>query len=261
MSFNSSLTRIWTSMGMFGNMVKAMMESKALDDLINSNASFDLIIYDIMMSDAILGLGYHFNAPVIGISTMGTTEMVNIMAGNPSPPSYVPSLFLSFPDEMNFLQRLANTVLGTMFSSMARFYFWPLHDRLLHEKFPNAPPLEDLIHNISIFFYNTHFSLESPRPYLPNMIQIGGFHIVEETLPKDLKSFMDSAKEGVVLFSLGSNLKSSELPPQQLEAILKTISKLPKKFLWKFENESIAVPKNLKISKWVPQRAVLGKIL
>lgn len=247
-----------TSINKIAGMSDSMMGSKALNDIINSNSSFDLIIYDTFLFD--LGLSHHFKAPVIAVTSMAATDAGSLLVGNPMPLSYVPSFLLPFPEEMTFFQRVANTLLGHIGLLATYYIFWPFNDHLIHTKFPDAPPLVDSIQNISLLFINTHYSFESPRPYMPNMIQIGGLHIVNQTLPEDLKLFLDEAKEGVILFSLGTNLKSSELSGEKIEAILTTFGKFKNKFLCKFEDDSFKVPKNVKVAKWIPQQAVLGKI-
>nr|CAD7604575.1 unnamed protein product [Timema genevievae] len=70
---------------------------------------------------------------------------------------------------------------------------------------------------------------------------------------------MDDAKEGVVYFSLGSNLQSSDMPEYKREAFLKAFSKLKQKVLWKFEADNLpGQPANVKIQKWLPQSDILG---
>lgn len=107
---------------------------------------------------------------------------------------------------------------------------------------------------------NSHFSIESTRPYVPTMIQIGGFHVQQpKELSGELKEFMDSSKEGVIFFSLGSNLRSSDLPEDKIEAILNCFKKLSVKVLWKFEKDDMLnLPLNVKIGKWLPQKDILG---
>jgi glucuronosyltransferase len=70
---------------------------------------------------------------------------------------------------------------------------------------------------------------------------------------------LDNATEGFILFSLGSNVKSSKLPQERITAILGVLSKLKVKVLWKFEKEDLpGRPANVKISKWLSQQDVLG---
>lgn len=69
---------------------------------------------------------------------------------------------------------------------------------------------------------------------------------------------MDSATDGVILFSMGSNIKSSQLSTEKRGAILRTFSKIKQRILWKFEENLPDKPKNVMISKWLPQDDVLA---
>nr|CAD7463409.1 unnamed protein product [Timema tahoe] len=123
----------------------------------------------------------------------------------------------------------------------------------------NLPYVDDLVKRTSLVFLNNHFSYSFPRPYVTNIVEVGGLHIKPaKKLPQDLQKFMDDAKEGVVYFSLGSNLQSSDLPEYKREAFLKAFSKLKQKVLWKFEADILpGQPANVRIQKWLPQSDIL----
>lgn len=262
MGFNSSVIESVMTVLKQDTMSKLVLENRGIKDLINSNKVFDVVVQEIMMCESLLVFGHIYNAPTVVVSSMGSMHSVDSMVGNSHPLAYVPNSFGAFTDEMTFFERVANTVLTFVISSLFSCFFLHRQSTVLQEYFPDAPPLDDLLHNVSIVLLNAHFSVvETPRPYMPNMIPIGGFHIQPQILPKDLKHFLDDAKEGVVLFSLGSNFKSADLPEDKRNAILKTFSKFPQKFLWKFEEDYLKVPQNVKIAKWLPQRAVLGNFL
>ena len=58
---------------------------------------------------------------------------------------------------------------------------------------------------------------------------------------------------------MGSHLKSVQLPLEKRKAILKAFSRLKQDVLWKFEEDSFPdLPKNVKISKWLPQSDILA---
>lgn len=69
---------------------------------------------------------------------------------------------------------------------------------------------------------------------------------------------MDSATDGAILFSMGSNIKSSQLSAEKRSALLRTFSKIKQKILWKFEEDLPNKPANVMISKWLPQDDVLA---
>lgn len=77
---------------------------------------------------------------------------------------------------------------------------------------------------------------------------------------QDLQKFLDDAKDGVIYFSLGSNVKSKDIPDGTRKIISETFSDLPYKILWKFEADSLeGKPDNVMIMKWVPQQDVLSE--
>lgn len=258
-SGNTALGMI-SSILSFRNMCSVILESKGLDNLLRSNQTFDLVIVLAMASEGYLGVAHHYKAPVIAFSPVGPTELVQPFLRFPSEYSYVPDILLAFSDEMTFLQRVVNTVLGIVLRCVTVLFVWPAQNEALLKLFPDSPPVQDLVRNISLILFNSHVSIENPRPYLPNMIPIGGFHIKDEELPAELKDYLDAATNGAIYFSLGSNIKSENLSREQIDAILKTFARFPSKaFIWKFEAQLPNLPKNVKIGKWLPQRAILGK--
>lgn len=73
-----------------------------------------------------------------------------------------------------------------------------------------------------------------------------------------MKYFLDNATEGVIYFSLGSNVKSIYLPENKRNILINTFAQLPYKVLWKFEDDQLkGKPENVKINKWLPQQDVL----
>lgn len=77
---------------------------------------------------------------------------------------------------------------------------------------------------------------------------------------QELKKFLDDAENGVIFFSLGTIVKSSALSTKKVEFIVKVFSELKQRVLWKWEDDSPPqVSKNLLISKWLPQAAILGE--
>lgn len=78
---------------------------------------------------------------------------------------------------------------------------------------------------------------------------------------QDLTKIIENATHGVILFSLGSNIRSDRLELRYRNALLKAFSRLPQIVLWKFETESLDnLPKNVVIRKWLPQNDILGKL-
>lgn len=69
---------------------------------------------------------------------------------------------------------------------------------------------------------------------------------------------MDSATDGAIFFSLGSNARSSDLSQERIATILNKFRSLKQKVLWKFETNLSNLPDNVKIGKWLPQDDILA---
>ncbi|KAF2887189.1 hypothetical protein ILUMI_18984, partial [Ignelater luminosus] len=236
------------------------LSHKSVQNLLSSNRTYDLVMLDWILTDCMLGIAHHYKAPVIAVSAFGSSLLSHKVTGNPSPYSYVPNIYTTGSDEMSFSERVMNTLSTIFFELNERFFHEAGQDKILHKFFPDAPPVANLIKNISLVFLNSDLSYESPRPYVPNMIQIGGIHVEEPSkLDKDLQKFMDDASEGVLYFSLGGNAKSEDLPKETLESIIKVFAKLPLKVLWKIEMPNgLQMPSNVRTEKWVSQTDVLA---
>lgn len=63
----------------------------------------------------------------------------------------------------------------------------------------------------------------------------------------------------MIYFSLGSNVKSTNLPADKRVAILNVFRQLPYNILWKWENDTLPdKPANVLTKSWLPQQDVLG---
>lgn len=250
----------YTGLGL--GMTEYLLAHPNVQDLINSNASFDLVIVEIFWNEAHIGFAHHFNAPLVLFSSIAASEWTNCLVANPSPPSYVSHTFAGYSSEMNMLQRARNLIFYSFELFLKHFVMLPKQNKLLLKYFPNAPHLEEVLYNASIVLLNSHPSVTEPVPLVPNMIEIGGFFPVPESLSSDLKKFLDDASEGVIFFSMGSNVKSKDMPEGLKKGILKTFSTLKQKVVWKFEDKSLwNIPENVFMRKWLPQRGILGKSL
>uniref|UniRef100_A0A336LRS6 CSON001689 protein n=1 Tax=Culicoides sonorensis TaxID=179676 RepID=A0A336LRS6_CULSO len=236
-----------------------------VQELLKSKPKFDVVVVEIFVNEAMLGFGHHFNAPVVGMSTFGANNWINDMVGTPSPLSYNPHFQLEFTENMSFTQRLQNLFVNIMDFGIMKFWYHPAQKAIYEAVFPEESRLDFekvLKKSVSVALLNSHFSTSYPRPYVPNMIEIGGAQInrKQKALPTEIQSVLDSATEGAVYFSMGSNIKSTRLPVEKRNAILKTFAKFPKvKFLWKWEDTELpGKPSNVYIQKWWPQDDVLG---
>jgi hypothetical protein len=76
---------------------------------------------------------------------------------------------------------------------------------------------------------------------------------------QDIQELLDEAPQGVIYFSLGTMLRSETFPPEVLRTFLAAFTRLPFRVLWKCNADKMpAVPSNVFMRSWVPQKDVLG---
>ncbi|CRK94936.1 CLUMA_CG008427, isoform A [Clunio marinus] len=222
---------------------------------------FDLLIVGYVMSESMFGLADHFKCPSILFSPASTFSLINQAVGNPLAVSGTPHM-MSAVKKMDFVGRL-KTFLVTGIELVVTKYFKYKSKQVYDFNFPadRYRSLDESLKNISLVILNYHFSSGVVRPYLPNMIEAGPLQVKPKPspLPNDLRNFLDGAKDGAILFSLGSNAKSTYLPKNVLQTLLKVFSQLKQRVVMKWESESLdGKPDNVFISKWLPQDDVLA---
>lgn len=231
--------------------------------LADPSEHFDVVICEVFVNEAMLGLGQHFNAPVIGFSTFGTSVWTNELVGTPSPLSYVPHTFLSFNSRMSFAQRLGNTLMTVY--QLTEYYPFLRQQAAIYDQIfggPNKPTLQQVRQNVSLVLLNQHVTLNFPQPYAPNMIEVGGIHINRDDpkpLPENLRTFIEGAEHGVVYFSMGSIIQGSQLPVTMRDDLLRAFGKLKQRVLWKWDILDLpGKPENVLVQNWFPQDDILA---
>ncbi|KAJ6634253.1 UDP-glucosyltransferase 2 [Pseudolycoriella hygida] len=127
----------------------------------------------------------------------------------------------------------------------------------------NYPTFREVTRNVSLVFVGHHFSQGAIRPYVPNLIDIGGIQIKNkpDPLPPKISDFLANASDhGAILFSLGTNVNSADFASDKLSAILSVFSRLNQKVIWKWDGDRIPGNKsaNVLMEKWVPQDDILA---
>lgn len=256
----------WGALNMFKQFLsiafKQVLDNPAVQELLQSDEQFDLLIIEPLRNEPLFGIAEHFKIPIIGIGTYGMDPHMDEYMGNISPVSFTPLFTVPLTDHMNFWQRLLNLWWTTLERMHLHTVMLPYYEEVYKQYFPNSTTdLTDLRKNMSLLLLNQHFSLSYPRPYVPNVIEVGGMFLPEKPsrLPADVEYFISSSSLDVIYFSLGTNVRSSNLPKEKLEALLNVFGSLDVNVLWKFEDTELpGKPKNVYISKWFPQFDLLA---
>lgn len=176
-SFEDNDDNIITLLKFWFDNIAQMQEYTLSDDavqqLLKSDEKFDLCIIEFLMNESLIGFGAHFDCKVIAVSTFGQVKYINDMMHSPMPLSVVPHPFLSFTDRMNYWQRMENIISNAVEDFGYLIYHYPLQAAIYDKYFKaDKPPFRHMLrHSVSLVLLNTHFSLNFPQAYLPNMVR------------------------------------------------------------------------------------------
>lgn len=145
--------------------------------LIESDAKFDLVIVEVLLQ-AFLAFGHKLNCPMIGITSLDAVAPMHSIMGNPSHPVLYPDILLGFPENLNIPLR----AFSTFHNLYMQYIDGPTiakHDKVVSDTFgPGYPSIGTLIRNLDLLFVNTNPIMDTVRPMVPSVVQIGhGLHI------------------------------------------------------------------------------------
>lgn len=248
------------------NIFEDQLNHPEVQKLINEreNYKFDAFIFEYLMYYSLTTFGEIFDCPVIGITSLDAPRKNHEIIGNEANPVTHPELIFPYVNQRsNFLDRwkILKYTLNEYFYQDTKWE--ERHMKIVQRYFSNISIKNnyELMSKVDFLMVNAHPALGFIRPITPKTIQLGFMHIdPPKELPKgDLKNFVETAKNGVIYMSFGSNVRSKDLDFKVQNIFLNTFRNLDYKFIWKFEDENIQnKPSNVLISKWLPQSDLLA---
>ncbi|XP_072933214.1 UDP-glucosyltransferase 2-like [Epargyreus clarus] len=264
-----SLSNITNFITILNELSSMTLQNPGVQKLLNDpNEKFDVIIAEWMYNDVYSGLTPIFDCPIIWLSTVEPHwKIMRIIDEIPSP-AYNADAISNNQLPFSFKQRVQE--LGYQISGLLLQYFFTSKREnaqyesiiapIIRKRGKAVPDFEELRFNASLVLGNSHVSLGRATRLPQNYKPIAGYHIPKEVAPLtgDLKNLLDNAKNGLIYFSLGSNLKSKYLPDDLKKSLLKMFGELKQTVLWKFEEDLPNRPSNVHIIQWAPQPSILA---
>ena len=229
-----------------------LLQNQALVHQLKSTP-FDLYMCDVIDLCASI-VKRMLDLPTVAYSSHGGTPDNTFF---PDIMSITPSIVAPVSDDLDFSGRLVNC-LGHLFTQFASI---PLMDMEM-KKFADdrGLPLNVSMSNTfvdSLVLLGNDFVMEHPRPYMPNIVLVGGWFVdPPKPLTDDLRTFMDqSGDQGVVYVSFGTLIEATD----KGKIFLNIFKKFPSyRFIWKYKGPPIDVSSNVFLTEWVPQNDLLA---
>ncbi|RZF47912.1 hypothetical protein LSTR_LSTR008716 [Laodelphax striatellus] len=243
------------------------MEAPQMQELIKevNGTKFDLIIYESIMLSSFLGFSELVgNPPIVGMLTINPFVISDPLVGNPEIPSYIPSVLLPNEHRMTFMERVNNFLINAYYHYVKICYMDPLQEIFIKKYFGNVKRTAyELERSISLMIITSDLASSYPKPVHPNTVYVGPTHVEKNVppLPQDIEKWMNESEEGIIYFSLGSNMKGTSVPAEKRNAFIRAFSMFPRvRVLWKWESDEKlpGQPDNVLVKKWLPQQAILA---
>ncbi|XP_072746870.1 UDP-glucosyltransferase 2-like isoform X2 [Anoplolepis gracilipes] len=228
-----------------------------------SDQKFDVVIIEALKTPGLYPLAYRFNAPFIGLSSLGLYSYNYYILGAPLLPSHPSNWEMKKATGINLSlwQRLTNFIQQWYHIYYILNDFYP-EQQAIAEKYlgKNIPDITDIERNTSILLHTQQEVTSFIRPTVPNIISFGHFHISKKppALPKDLAKFLTDVPNGFIYMSLGTNILMSSFSKDMLNIFYDTFASLPCKIVWKMDEELINKSDNIYTAKWLPQQSILA---
>lgn len=166
-----------------------VFESKDVQNFLEQDHKIDLVITEVFFNEGLYMFAHKYQAPLVLATTVGNSLKGNYYMGNPLQLSTLFHEYGRTTEPLSFLGRLYNMYICTFDLLFLKFWYFPHQQESALHYFKDLPQpvpyLEDIAANAALLLLNSHFSIDNPSAYLPNIIEVGGLHIKEtnETLP------------------------------------------------------------------------------
>lgn len=168
-----------------------LFDNHMVQDLYNSNVTFDVVILNLFHTDCTYELARRFKSAIIGFHASQMLSWIPDRFGLTSNPAITDNSYVPFNMKMTFYERVWNALITWGFMFYYHKAMYPTDKRIIEKYFGSveSAALDNSVYSTSLYLSNTHFSVNLPRLTLPNIIEIGGIHI---TNPKKLPKVSNS---------------------------------------------------------------------
>lgn len=221
------------------------------------DSKFDLVLTDPSWGAGLI-MAKYLNLPLVYNVRWLLPDEAHLAIA-PSPLSYIPITGSRNTDKMTFLQRFKNIVFHLTTRIQSYLVVKLVYQKICDKYLGLGNDFNQLMLDADLWLMRVDFVFEYPRPTMPNVVYIGGFHCKPaKPLPQHLEEFVQSSGEhGVIIMSLGTFV--NELPSDISNVIAAAFAKLPQKVIWRHTGGRPAtLGNNTLLVDWMPQNDLLG---
>ncbi|KAL4593553.1 UDP-glucuronosyltransferase 1-6-like isoform X2 [Arapaima gigas] len=170
----------------YSNYMKVTTESLLYNEEIMSylkEKQFDALLTDPAWPIGTI-LAEHLDIPSIYMLRGMPCSLDSEATACPAPPSFVPRFLTRYSDHMTFPQRIVNMLVSLVEPIMCQILYGTFEE-LATRFFQRDVTVLDLLKRGSLWLIRIDYTLETPKPFMPNMVMIGGINcVVRNILPQ-----------------------------------------------------------------------------
>lgn len=169
-------TRI-SNMRTFVNLQRTTAESLLFNqDLVDylRKQNFDAVLTSPAVPTGAI-LAYNLSLPAVYMLRGLPCGLDSTATACPDPPSYIPRFFTKNTDRMSFSQRVLNFVVSCLEPALCKVSYWST-ENMASRFLQRDVSLADILRTGAIWLMRFDFTLEFPKPLMPNMVLVGGIN-------------------------------------------------------------------------------------
>lgn len=176
------------------------MNNTKVKEFIHSDGyQFDVVLFENFQHECFVAMGHKFGAHVIQLIPATPVAFVSQWHSQPFNPSYIPDPNSGFTDQMTFSVRTINFLVTLLQLVLYPIFYMPKQNEIMLKHFnytgwESRPSLEDMTKNISLTLINTHFTIGTARPLVPNFVEVAGMHLNPALKLSNVSTFYFSTK-------------------------------------------------------------------
>ncbi|TRY62273.1 hypothetical protein DNTS_025830 [Danionella cerebrum] len=179
---------------------KSLLLNQELVDFIRRQ-NFDAVLTSPAVPTGAI-LAYNLSLPAVYMLRGLPCGLDSEATACPNPPSYVPRFFTHSSDHMSFRQRVLNVLVSIVEPFLCKLIYWTIED-VASNFLQRDVSVAEILRSGALWLLRYDFSLEFPKPLMPNMVLIGGINCAS-THPL-------SETQEVKVHNLGKMLRSVSL--------------------------------------------------
>lgn len=162
--------------------LKTLDNTKVKEFIFSDRYEFDVVLFDNFYQHCFLAIGHKFGAHVIQLLPTSPDAFYSQLHSQPFNPSFTPDPNSGYTDQMSLFTRIMNFLVTYIKLLLYPIFYMPKQNEIMYKHFNYTgwecrPSIEKMIKNISLTLINTHFTIGSVRPLIPNFIEVAGIHL------------------------------------------------------------------------------------